>query len=492
MHLVSPILFRLLSAVGALALLSGLNISHAQGVAPPLPGICSESDRFGVAVAGSVWGYDVAQLHAGWYHNFTVQASPLKPNGMWYAQTIRVSKDGPFPDRACDTCPTWTLLDSLVQANPDSLWLIGNEPDRQDYVYPDRYAQIYHDLYTFIKARDPSARIGIGGVVQATPIRLQYLDRILAAYRNRYGSAMPIDVWNIHHYLLREADDWGGGIPPGTDPSLGILYTLDEHDMLEPSANTDDKQMALKVGWKQHLVDFRRWMRDNGYRDRPLIITEFGTLMPDFYGYDYDRVRRFMLATFDWLTTTTDPNLGYPADGNRLVQAWAWYSLNHKDFETWPSWNHLFDPNTYQIMPLGQDFARYTSALTAPLPGSIDLQPTSMWHTDPQPTTGGLVRMDIKVEIRNHGAAAAHNALVRIERDSTYVDELTIPYLGPGASQVVSLEWTGLIPNSLHRVTVTVNPNATIIECDPFNNRLSAPVLVTDIRMFLPIIVRSR
>lgn len=492
MHLASAFLFRLLGAVGALALLSSLNISHAQGVAPPLPGICSESDRFGVAVVGSTWGYDVAQLHAGWYHNFTVQGAPLRPNNMWVAQTIRVSKDGPFPDRACDTCPTWTLLNDLVQANPGSLWLIGNEPDRQDYVYPDRYAEIYHDLYTHIKDRDPSARIGIGGVVQATPIRLQYLDRILAAYRSRYGAAMPIDVWNIHHYLLREADDWGGGIPPGTDPNLGILYTLDEHDMLEPSANADDEQRTLKVGWKQHLVDFRRWMRDNGYRDRPLIITEYGILMPDFYGYDYERVRRFMLATFDWLTTTTDPNLGYPADGNRLVQAWAWYSLNHKDFENWPSWNHLFDPKTYQIMPLGQDYARYTSALTAPLPGAIDLQPASLWHTDPQPTTGGLVRMDIQVEIRNHGAAAAQNALVRFERDSTQVDEVTMAYLAPGGSQVISLPWTDLIPNSLHHVTVTVNPDAAITECDPFNNQWSAPVLVTDIRTFLPVIIRTR
>jgi hypothetical protein len=31
------------------------------------------------------------------------------------------------------------------------------------------------------------------------------------------------------------------------------------------------------------------------------------------------------------------------------LQAWAWYSLDHKDFEVWESYGHLFDPDTKRI-----------------------------------------------------------------------------------------------------------------------------------------------
>jgi len=40
-------------------------------------------------------------------------------------------------------------------------------------------------------------------------------------------------------------------------------------------------------------------------------------------------------------------------DGNRLVQAWAWYSLDHKNFGGYESYGHLFDPDTKRITPLG-------------------------------------------------------------------------------------------------------------------------------------------
>jgi len=135
----------------------------------PLPGICSESDRFGVAVAGSLDGYDVSLLHTGWYHSFTVASFPPRPAGMWYAQTIRLSGANPFADRACSTCPTWETLRGIAQANPGSLWIIGNEPDRQDYVYAERYAQLYYDFYTFLKITDPTCSVRRCGPDHAHP-----------------------------------------------------------------------------------------------------------------------------------------------------------------------------------------------------------------------------------------------------------------------------------------------------------------------------------
>ncbi len=44
--------------------------------------------------------------------------------------------------------------------------------------------------------------------------------------------------------------------------------------------------------------------------------------------FSLEFARNYMQATFNVLLTLTDANTGYAADGNRLVQAWSWYSLN--------------------------------------------------------------------------------------------------------------------------------------------------------------------
>lgn len=60
--------------------------------------------------------------------------------------------------------------------------------------------------------------------------------------------------------------------------------------------------------------------------------------------------------------TATDDRIGYPADGNRLVQRWSWYSLNDYVYnpETGIAFNgSLFDHDTREITPLGLDYAAY-------------------------------------------------------------------------------------------------------------------------------------
>ena len=89
---------------------------------------------------------------------------------------------------------------------PGRTWLIGNEPDVrwQDNVKAEDYAVAYHNAYTAIKGADITTEVAIGGISQVTPIRLRYLDQIWAAYQTKYGEAMPVDVWNIHAFVLRE------------------------------------------------------------------------------------------------------------------------------------------------------------------------------------------------------------------------------------------------------------------------------------------------
>jgi hypothetical protein len=80
------------------------------------------------------------------------------------------------------------------------------------------------------------------------------------------------------------------------------------------------------------------------------MVSEYGILMPADYGFGPERVERFMLGTYDFMLHAADAEIGYPADDNRLVQGWAWYSLADDVYPT----GNLVDLETGQITTLGQ------------------------------------------------------------------------------------------------------------------------------------------
>ena len=306
---------------------------------PPVIGSGSHQ-RFGIGVSstGPWWANRLTDLNAGWFLNWSSLAAAGRPAGLEYARMVRVPQGQPSPDLA-------TLTD-IAQRSPGALWLIGNEPDViwQDNATPEQYASVYHDVYATLKQADPTSRIAIAGVSQPTPLRLRYLDRILAAYRQQFGADLPVDVWNVHNFILPEKrGEWGVDIPPGLDAASGLIVGIEDHDNL--------------ARFKQQIVDFRRWMADRGYRDKELIVSEYGILMYADFGFGYERVRDFMLGTFDYFRTASDGALGQPADGNRLVQRWCWYSLSDTQYPT----GNLVDLTTGQLTALGQDFADYVA-----------------------------------------------------------------------------------------------------------------------------------
>jgi hypothetical protein len=303
----------------------------------------SMKERFGVGLNNDVMvsvegterparitDYDVAALQIGWYSEWGAHLNPPRPGGIVYAQLVWVA-EGVFS-------PAAEALGPTVEANPGSLWIVGNEPESiwQGNSTPQQYAGAYHELHELIKGRDPCASVAIGGVVAPTPLRLQWLEAVLEEYRSRYGREMPVDVWNIHVQILPEkAGDWGADIPVGIDAAEGELYHFSTENGYYDNANPDT--------FRQLVVGFRQWMQEQGFRNKPLIISEYGVLLPSTYigrGEGYgdqeagDRVlEAFMRETFDFLITAVDPELGYPADGNRLVQQWSWYSLNDQPFD---------------------------------------------------------------------------------------------------------------------------------------------------------------
>jgi hypothetical protein len=293
--------------------------------------------RFGIGVPyGAAQAAWVPRLGAGWWYSWQVQ----EPAGVEMWQMIRLKGGRLFPSELA--------IGSAARANPGGTWIVGNEPDViwQDNLMPECLAYLYHEAYTLLKRSDPTAAVAMGGVAQASPLRMAYLDKVLKAYEQRYGESMPVDLWTMHAFILREArGSWGAEIPPGLEDDSGWLVDVDQHDDLEK--------------FKAQVAAFRQWMAAQGYGDRPLVITEYGILMPAEYGFGPERAAKFMTTTFDYLLAARDTALGLPSDDYHLVQRWAWFSLADSQYPT----GDLVNVWKRRLTPLGEAYRDYVSGL---------------------------------------------------------------------------------------------------------------------------------
>lgn len=304
--------------------------------------------RFGVGQArqplSTYSRIDIAALRLGWYSDWTVSTNvteldAMQQLGIEYVPTVRLKQWKKYDDLHwttwCYTCayatpytysvsPDRSIIQSVALTRPGMTWIIGNEIERidwdngrQDEILPEVYAVAYNEIYTLIKSADPTAQVAIGGVVQSTPLRLQYLDRVWLAYQSAFSTTMPVDVWNAHAFVLQEvAGSWGADIPAGITSTTGIVYSM-----------ADNKNFSK--AWS-NIIAMRSWMNGKGERSKPLWITEYGVnFPPDYPGFSYPEVRdSFMLPSFSNFLTQTSVTVGFPTDANRLVQRWNWYSLD--------------------------------------------------------------------------------------------------------------------------------------------------------------------
>ncbi len=446
--------------------------------------------------------YAITSLNLGWYMDWNARLNPAHPNGAEYVQMVRTKPNGLS---VYTFTPSLITLYQIADQNPGAIWLIGNEPDSpyQDKLLPAAYAQAYHDLHQWLKQRDPSARLGVGSIVQPTPLRRQYLDQVLSAYQQLYGESLPTDLWSIHSYILRELDPsdpeaqpqgplevWGAYIPPGFLPGItrGLLYTYSD--------------MFNAAIFRQRLIDFRTWMRDRGYQETPLYITEYGTLFPypPFINFDpYEdefgvpivetRTAMFMTKTFDLLRTYTDTTMGYPADNGRLVQRWLWYSFDDKIYG-----GLLFNPFSGQRTGLGNVFASYAQAISP----TVDLLAVRA-QGDLAVLRGGatLLTDTLRAQFSNIGNIATAGALTvtfyrgPLGQSSFLIGSphvITRALSGCAASIVVSTTWTGLSSGS-HVFHVQIETSAP--EVNLSNNQIEGRILVANHQLWLPLILRT-
>jgi hypothetical protein len=430
---------------------------------------------------------DLKPLRLGWYIDYHTTVTPTQPNGIHYMQVIRLRQTGTDSYIAV---PSGDVLTQTVAANPGAEWIIGNEPDRIDYqddIEPPVYAKAYHELYEQIKAIDPAAQILAGAIVQPTPLRLQYLDLVLQHYRTRYGRAMPVDAWSIHNFILNEASCahygdpficWGADIPPGVNATDGLR--------IEPSDN-DRRDLFIA-----QIIRFRQWMASRGYADKPVYLTEYGILMPADLGFPQSRVNAFMDDTFDYLFNATDPTVGDPSDGGRLVQKFAWYSTNDTVYNGY-LYERLRPNDPYTLTNMGRNWIEYTSAITE----QIDLFPMDITIDPPAPlVSNGPITFTLTARIANSGNTMTPVPFaVRFfegdpARGGQLIDsEQTTALAGCGAESVVTVRWPNVTPGA-YELYIQVDPADEVVETAETNNVLRQRIFFASEQLFFPLMVR--
>ncbi len=475
---------------------SSSTLSASQALPSSLPeNTIPTNCRYGVA---ALWTAETAPwlpyVGAGWYLNFS--RNPVVddlPNHAEYVYTLRM-KDGVFD-------PPLSANDAKIAADPGQVWLVGNEIEVDndstgDGTYPEDYAVAYHTAYHYIKERDPSAQIAFGGMSMATPARLQYLDLAWNAYQDKYGVDMPVDVWNIHIYILNEWKHFGnnqgdGRVALGTDTDIAKrapngpaatecpkedVYCRAEHDSI--------------TILEQQIRGMRQWMKDNGQQDKPLIISEFGLLFQpgnqDEFGVGFkpDRVNAYMEAAFDYLETAKDPSIGYPADENRLVQRWLWYG-----FVTEPGWSgHSSDllKQDFRDYELGDLDALNTVGMTYRSEVQKRSVAANLVASSVSPTIGDGSSAPIRIGIRNTGTSAvaqpftvtfyADEALTQVI-GSTTVDSAVNGCHWHNDTHSAEINWSGL-STGVHTFWAKVDSGNSVAESSENDNIASGSVYV--------------
>lgn len=521
-------------AVFMTVLLLKVSISVAKNVLPPVQNEPLSNSLFGPFTVSAPEGYtasnlscreglvggepylstgiDIQQLGSGTYLDFSAHPPASQPSGMEYFEVIRIKQNKDSKGNYLSSYSISPVLSDTTGLGPimastpaGALWIIGNEPDRgpdagytvsgQDDTFPAIYARAYHDTYQFIKQHDPTAQVAIAGLVEVTPGRLQYLQIVWDTYASLYHEQMPVDVWNMHIYVLPEVNGIAN-VALGTSSSLAIVYgishTVSGLDQYYTYGD-HDKLSAFTT----QVTRMRQWMKDHGQQDKPLLLSEFGLLfdewVTDEFGNNFTSARAttFLTKTFNYLATATDDNLGMPSDNNRLVQQWAWFSAN---FSLGHIGNLVTTTVPLTFTSVGKMFR--SSVVSRPLASNLLPRPVVAPALILAPGETS-VTATLPVQIVNNGNRRVTAPLtVTFYSDYTLtqiIDSAVITGGVPGCVRqrvTANVEWPDLTVG-FHSYWVKVDSTDAISETNEADNVIAGNVFVGTQGVYLPLIAKN-
>jgi hypothetical protein len=217
--------------------------------------------------------------------------------------------------------------------------------------------------------------------------------------------------------------------------------------------------------------------------------------MPEFYGFGVDRVNRFMSATFDFFQNATDPELGDPNDDYRLVQRWAWLSLDIPPYdpETNTGFNgNLFDPETRSITAFGLHFASksgsYPVLHTVDLSGEIAR--SAPWSNPITPTQ--TVTRTILLNVSNGGnqESGPFSVTLTYQGPVSGLRSREVSSIAPTSSVELAFALTDL-EQGAYDIVVQIDPEDQVPESTECNNGVVSMMVVPSDVLYLPLVGRG-
>lgn len=431
--------------------------------------------RYGASPLNGAHTPVLTDIGAGWYLNF----QPFPPagaepaNGAEFVHMISVEENNifinPDPNKMCENpdyyqwLGTYNISPPLNQSfanyiknNPGKTYIVGNEIDRvcQGQTHASVYAEAYNKTYNFIKSNDPTSQVAISGLVQFSPNRRQYLDDVWNAYIAKFGTTIPVDIWTMHVYVLPEL--MANSVSPNNIASIALGTNASSgkkesggNATLCGNPNSDVYCIAdhsNKVFFADHIVAMRKWMKEHGQQNKPLLLSEYSILFPaDFpdengVGFTPQRVITYQNETFSYLNSLQDPNLGYPMDGNRLVQQWMWFSI-YSDGAG--SSSNIVQSDLTTLTSVGQNFKNHVAG--QPLYHNLLVDDVA----DVTITTEGApsVTANISATFRNNGSEAINAPFtVTFYRNANLTDEIGSVTIDPTVYGCASHAYTATVP----------------------------------------------
>ena len=270
-------------------------------------------------------------------------------------------------------------------------WLIGNEVGLSvtgggEIYPPEKYAEYFKKYADWISQLGTELgvtyKLAAGSVITRPDIELHvesrtipedvrpkktkingslYMEKALKIYKIKYNTKMPVDVFQLHPYMF-------------------------------------DGKIDFKINmFKQSVTSFRTMLQKQGYKDKEVWITEWGNLVDDPNKKNdttFADSIKIMNEGIPWLTRVNSGTDGMPADGNKLIQRWGWFTFKYlKDTPNDPNylWQHkytyMFDPTTQQLNNLGLNYKRLITQYTDPTATPSGTRtPTPTPKKTPRPT----------------------------------------------------------------------------------------------------------
>jgi hypothetical protein len=322
-------------------------------------------------------------------------------------------------------------------------------------------------------------------------------------YYRLYHTDMPVDVWQIHLYLLpEERGDWGADIPAGIDEQTG-LFVFDTF--------TESVLVNKDFSYVPGLVrDFRVWMKERGQQNKPLFITEMGVDMPEWLlpgEFTAEKIRdEYLYPVLDMIYQATDPELGYPEDTYHLVQSMWWYSYNidngqyingvfHQEYNGNLSWSGFGSPDNAPYRKGLTELGRYWSDYVAQIDAKPNLFPLTLNPSSAYSPNGLPITPTLRLQIGNNGEVAAEPPFTVTFRDYStafVIDQIVVNDVVEGCGDrynTSGFQWPNLAPG-MHQLLVIVDDGNAIAEEDETDNHKIFEFFVGGYQLRLPAVIR--